>query len=59
MVIVFTIGRYCGARESSGWNSSPWGSNLLCVVHYVQWKKKKTLKLPAEASTGRRGCGLP
>ena len=39
---------YCGARESSGWNTSPWGSNLLCVVHYVAWKRTKTLKLPAE-----------
>lgn len=37
--------RYCGARQSSGWNCGPWGSKTLCVSHYVKWRQKKTLDL--------------
>ena len=37
--------KYCGARDTSGWNTGPWGSRTLCVVHYVQWRQKKTLDL--------------
>ena len=37
--------RYCGARDTSGWNVGPWGTRTLCIVHYVQWRQKKTLSL--------------
>eukprot|EP00736_Rhodelphis_marinus_P008023 Rmarinus@m.21363 len=40
--------RYCGARSSSSWRPSPWGSFKLCTVHYNDWSIRKRLALPAE-----------
>ena len=37
--------RYCGAKSSSSWQKSPWGSHYFCTVHYVQWKTKKDLDM--------------
>ena len=37
--------RYCGSRDTSGWSRGPWGSRLLCIVHYVAWWQKKKLDL--------------
>lgn len=37
--------RYCGARFSSNFTQGPWGPKTLCTVHYINWKKKKSLSL--------------
>jgi len=35
--------RYCGARASSGWGRSPWGSKKLCNSHTQKWRSHKLL----------------
>eukprot|EP00949_MAST-11_sp_MAST-11-sp1_P000467 g467.t1 len=37
--------RYCGARDTSCWSRSPWGSRMLCMVHFHQWWERNQLDL--------------
>lgn len=45
--------RYCGAKASSGWGRSPWGSKLLCNSHGQKWRagKLNIIKTFAEVPT--------
>lgn len=40
--------RYCGAKASSGWGRSPWGSKKLCNSHTQKWRAQKLLLPQAE-----------